>query len=252
MGWGKEWCQDEQELGPHPRVASVQVLTCREMVPRDPVQVYEGAQNNLPDDAALVAATAIVTLISRLQATDLLLVLISGGGSALLPLPLEPLTLQEKVATIRLLSEGGAKVQEINSVRKRLSVVKGGNLLRHTRAKARDGLVVAVLYVLPATPTRGIEAFMMDVFGWVMLGDNTSAVVTGDFNVDIARPEGKLFTSFMLERFGLACVNEPTVPTTRHRTFIDLVFMKNVSAVSIDPMAVYPSDHKAMVTVATK
>ncbi|KAM7307314.1 glycerate kinase [Ixodes scapularis] len=132
---GGPYRDDEQELGPHPRVASVQVLTCREMVPRDPVQVYEGAQNNLPDDAAMVAATAIVTLISRLQATDLLLVLISGGGSALLPLPLEPLTLKEKVATIQLLSQGGAKVQEINSVRKRLSVVKGGNLLRHTRAR---------------------------------------------------------------------------------------------------------------------
>ncbi|XP_029831744.2 glycerate kinase [Ixodes scapularis] len=114
---------------------TAELLHKPEMVPRDPVQVYEGAQNNLPDDAAMAAATAIVTLVSRLQATDLLLVLISGGGSALLPLPLEPLTLKEKVATIQLLSQGGAKVQEINSVRKRLSVVKGGNLLRHTRAR---------------------------------------------------------------------------------------------------------------------
>ncbi|EEC03820.1 glycerate kinase, putative, partial [Ixodes scapularis] len=117
---------------------TAELLHKPEMVPRDPVQVYEGAQNNLPDDAAMVAATAIVTLISRLQATDLLLVLISGGGSALLPLPLEPLTLKEKVTTIQLLSQGGAKVQEINSVRKRLSVVKGGNLLRHTRARVRS------------------------------------------------------------------------------------------------------------------
>ncbi|KAG0422930.1 hypothetical protein HPB47_001282 [Ixodes persulcatus] len=92
----------------------------------------------------------------------------------------------------------------------------------------------------------------MDVFGWVMLGDDTSAVVTGDFNVTIARQEGKWLTSFMPQRFGLACVNEPTVPTTRHRTCIDLVFTKNVPAVSVHPMVVYHSDHKAMVTVVTK
>ncbi|KAG0431448.1 hypothetical protein HPB47_021767, partial [Ixodes persulcatus] len=93
-----------------------------------------------------------------------------------------------------------------------------------------------------------IEAFMMDVFGWVMLGDDTCKVVTGDFNVDIARQEGKWFTLFMLERVGLACVNEPTVPTTWHRTRMDLVFTKNVPAVSVHPMAVYHSDHKAIVT----
>ncbi|KAG0419291.1 hypothetical protein HPB47_004218, partial [Ixodes persulcatus] len=63
-----------------------------------------------------------------------------------------------------------------------------------------------------------------------MLGDDTSALVTGDFNFDIARQEGKWFTSFMRERFGLACLNELTVPKTRHRTCIDLVFTKNVPA----------------------
>ncbi|KAG0417289.1 hypothetical protein HPB47_005734 [Ixodes persulcatus] len=100
-----------------------------------------------------------------------------------------------------------------------------------------------------ATPKSDIEAFMIDVFGWVMLGDNTSVVVTGYFNVDIARQEGKRFTSFVLECFGLACVNKPTVRTARHRTCIDLVFTKNVPAVSVHLMAVYHSDHKAMVTV---
>ncbi|KAG0442921.1 hypothetical protein HPB47_015482 [Ixodes persulcatus] len=96
-----------------------------------------------------------------------------------------------------------------------------------------------------------IEAFMIDVFGWAMLGDNTSVVVTGYFNVDIARQEGKRFTSFVLECFGLACVNKPTVRTARHRTCIDLVFTKNVPAVSVHLMAVYHSDHKAMVQPRT-
>ncbi|CAN7988612.1 unnamed protein product [Ixodes hexagonus] len=106
-----------------------------EMVPQEPVQVFEGARNNLPDEEALVGAMAIVTFISRLQATDLLLVLVSGGGSALLPVPLEPLTLREKMGAIELLSRRGAKIQEVNSVRKHLSLVKGGNLLRQTQAK---------------------------------------------------------------------------------------------------------------------
>ncbi|KAG0413204.1 hypothetical protein HPB47_009648 [Ixodes persulcatus] len=118
--------------------------------------------------------------------------------------------------------------------------------------KVCDGPLAAVVYAFPATAKRDIEAFMKDVFGWVMRSDDTSAVVAGDLIVDIARQEEKRFASFMLDRFGIASVNKPTVPTTRRRTCIDLVFTKNVPAVSVHPMAVYHSDHKAMVTVVTK
>ncbi|XP_064488820.1 glycerate kinase-like [Ornithodoros turicata] len=108
-----------------------------EYLPEDNGQfdIREGARNNLPDEAALAATKSIVAMISSLQESDILLVLISGGGSALLPLPLKPITLQEKLDTIKLLANSGAPIDALNCIRKRLSAVKGGRLLQYTKAK---------------------------------------------------------------------------------------------------------------------
>lgn len=59
---------------------------------------------------------------------DLLLVLISGGGSALLPAPAPPMSLQEKQDVTRKLAAAGATIQELNTVRRALSLLKGGGL----------------------------------------------------------------------------------------------------------------------------
>ena len=59
---------------------------------------------------------------------DILLVLVSGGGSALLPLPVSEITLQEKLQTTKILSGKGATIVELNTVRKHLSRIKGGKL----------------------------------------------------------------------------------------------------------------------------
>ena len=64
------------------------------------------------------------------EAGDLVLCLISGGASALLPLPAPPVTLADKQATTQLLLDCGAPIQEINAVRKHLSMIKGGQLAR--------------------------------------------------------------------------------------------------------------------------
>ncbi len=82
-------------------------------------------------DAAGVAATLELTrfLAENLAADDLLIFLISGGGSALSPSPVEPLTLADKQQVTRALIAGGADIREINAVRKHLSRVKGGRLL---------------------------------------------------------------------------------------------------------------------------
>lgn len=92
------------------------------------IKVYEGAKNNLPDENAVFAATQIKNLAESLNNTDILIVVISGGGSALLPLPIPPITLSEKLKVIKLLVTSGADIMELNSVRKRLSVLKGGGL----------------------------------------------------------------------------------------------------------------------------
>ncbi|XP_010588061.2 glycerate kinase [Loxodonta africana] len=96
--------------------------------PHSRIQVFEGAENNLPDRDALRAALAIQQLAEGLTADDLLLVLISGGGSALLPAPIPPVTLEEKQTLTKLLAARGATIQELNTIRKALSQLKGGGL----------------------------------------------------------------------------------------------------------------------------
>ncbi|XP_034837355.1 glycerate kinase [Maniola hyperantus] len=88
----------------------------------------EAAKNNLPDVKALETARKIKDLATKLRSDDFLLVLLSGGGSALLPLPKDPITLDEKLVLIKKLANMGADIKELNTVRKRISDVKGGQL----------------------------------------------------------------------------------------------------------------------------
>ncbi|KAM3622033.1 uncharacterized protein V6R79_019611 [Siganus canaliculatus] len=92
------------------------------------IKVLEGAKHNLPDAEAQKAAEEIKRLASQLTENDLLLVLISGGGSALLPAPIPPLSLQDKLDVTRKLAAAGATIQELNTVRRALSFLKGGGL----------------------------------------------------------------------------------------------------------------------------
>lgn len=89
-----------------------------------------GAGHPLPDAAGFHAAQKIAERVSQAQADDLVLVLISGGGSALLPYPVAGVSLEEKIATTNLLLACGATINEINCVRKHLSQLKGGGLAR--------------------------------------------------------------------------------------------------------------------------
>ncbi len=91
------------------------------------IEVVEAA-HPVPDAAGLRAAQRIVELTRGLTADDLVLCLISGGGSALLTLPAEGITLEDKQAINRALLKSGANIGEMNCVRKHLSAVKGGRL----------------------------------------------------------------------------------------------------------------------------
>ena len=96
-------------------------------VPCERIEIVEAA-HPVPDAAGLAAAGRIRALVSGLGADDLVLCLISGGGSALLALPLDGVTLADKQAVNRALLASGATIAEMNCVRRHLSAVKGGRL----------------------------------------------------------------------------------------------------------------------------
>jgi glycerate 2-kinase len=91
------------------------------------IEVVE-ASHPVPDAAGLHAAERILELTQGLTADDLVLCLISGGGSALLTLPAEGIRLEDKQAINRQLLASGANIAEMNCVRKHLSRIKGGRL----------------------------------------------------------------------------------------------------------------------------
>ncbi|WP_061503780.1 glycerate kinase type-2 family protein [Ramlibacter tataouinensis] len=96
-------------------------------VPCERIEIVE-ASHPVPDAAGLAAAQRMLDRVRGLTADDLVLCLISGGGSALLPLPLPGITLEDKQALSRSLLACGATISEINCVRRHLSAIKGGRL----------------------------------------------------------------------------------------------------------------------------
>jgi hydroxypyruvate reductase len=98
---------------------------------------------NEPTVEGVAGSRAILKMVSRLTERDLCLVLISGGGSALLPAPAPGVTLEEKQAVTRFLMHAGATIHELNAVRKQLSAIKGGGLARAAGACPTVALVIS-------------------------------------------------------------------------------------------------------------
>jgi len=96
-------------------------------VPCKRIEIVEAA-HPVPDAAGETAARRILDLVRGLTQDDLVLCLISGGGSSLLPLALPGLTLGDKQALSRALLASGASISEMNCVRRHLSAIKGGRL----------------------------------------------------------------------------------------------------------------------------
>lgn len=124
-------------------------------VPLARVRVVE-AGHPVPDEAGLRGAEAALGLLASAGPDDLVVSVISGGGSALWPAPVEGVTLAEKQALTGLLLRSGATIHEINTLRKHLSRLKGGGL-----ARAANG-------------ARVVNLMLSDV-----LGDDLSAIASG-------------------------------------------------------------------------
>lgn len=174
----------EEALGP--RLLDAKQLVGWVNVPEDCVRPLRrirlhGARPpgvNEPTEAGAAGAAEILRIVASLEPNDLCLCLISGGGSALLPACAEGITLADKLAVTRHLSAAGATIEELNTVRKQLSRIKGGGLARACRAGRLIALIIS------------------DV-----LGDPLDVIASGPTVVDTSTPEAALA---VLERFHAA------------------------------------------------
>ena len=140
------------------------------------VEIVEAA-HPVPDQAGESATRRLLDLVSGLCADDLVLALISGGGSALLCAPAEGLTLADKMAVNRALLASGAPIGEMNVVRKHLSRVKGGQL------------------AAACHPARVLSLLISDV-----PGDDPSGIASGPTVGETSAPADALA---ILERYGI-------------------------------------------------
>lgn len=124
----------------HAPLSGLVVTRYGHSLPTERIEIIEAA-HPVPDAKGIAAAERILQLAQNLTADDLLLCLISGGGSALLALPAPGLTLDDKRNVTRDLLRCGATIHEINCLRKHLSAIKGGRLA----AAAHPAQVVSLI-----------------------------------------------------------------------------------------------------------
>ncbi len=111
-------------------------------VPTKHIEIIEAA-HPVPDVAGQMAATRMLQLVQSLTKDDLVIALISGGGSSLLSLPVEGITLDEKRAVNAALLKSGAPIGEMNILRKHLSLIKGGRLAQAAFPARVETLVIS-------------------------------------------------------------------------------------------------------------
>jgi hydroxypyruvate reductase len=145
-------------------------------LPTTRIEVVE-ARHPVPDAAGREAAARILKLVQGLTPDDLVLCLISGGGSALLALPAEGLTLEDKQAVNKALLKSGATIGEMNAVRKHLSSIKGGRL------------------AVAAAPARVVALMISDV-----PGDDPSVIASGPTVADPTSSEDALA---IIDKYGI-------------------------------------------------
>ncbi len=116
-----------EQAWPDVEMSGVVVTRYGHAVPTNKIKIIEAA-HPVPDDNSLRAADEIMQAVSGLTTNDLVIALMSGGGSALLVAPAFGLTLDDKQNVNRALLQSGAGISEMNTVRKHLSLIKGGKL----------------------------------------------------------------------------------------------------------------------------
>lgn len=159
--------------------------------PCERIEIVEAA-HPVPDEAGLLAAERLMRLVRGLGPDDLVIALISGGGSALLPAPGPGLSLADEQAVNRALLASGAPIAAMNAIRNQLSTIKGGRLAL-AAAPARvvtlvvsdvpgdDPALVASGPTVPITATRA-EARQLASLYEIALPSPAAALLAGDAN----------------------------------------------------------------------
>ncbi|MEI3806696.1 glycerate kinase [Agrobacterium sp. CCNWLW32] len=140
---------------PHVDLSGVVVTRYGHAVPTAHIEIIE-ASHPVPDDRSAEAAKRILAAVEGLTTDDMVIALISGGGSALMVAPAEGMTLADKMAVNRALLASGATISDMNAVRKHLSRIKGGRL------------------ALAAIPAKVVSLLISDV-----PGDDPSEIASG-------------------------------------------------------------------------
>ena len=144
--------------------APVAVTSYENVIQHGKIQIL-GAGHPIPNADGLKAARKIAKTVRAAKADELILALISGGASALLPMPPPSITLEDKRNATQLLLTSGADIHEINTVRKHLSELKGGGLARLAYPAALQVLILSdVLDNDPGTIASGPTAGDLTTF----------------------------------------------------------------------------------------
>ncbi|MCG2628179.1 MULTISPECIES: glycerate kinase type-2 family protein [Bradyrhizobium] len=180
---------------PDVELSGVVVTRHGHAVPAGGIEVLE-ASHPVPDHSSEAAALRMLDAVRGLTKDDLVLALMSGGGSALMALPAPPMTLADKQAVNRALLASGATIAEMNVVRKHLSAIKGGRLALAARPARLLTLVIsdipgddpAAIASGPTLPDASTKANAREIvrrFG-IKLPDSAQAVLDG--GQDTAKP----------------------------------------------------------------
>jgi hydroxypyruvate reductase len=164
----------------HERLNGLVVTRYGHRVPTQRIEVIEAA-HPVPDAAGLDAARRMLEMVQGLSADDMVLFLVSGGGSALMTLPAPGITLEDKQRINTQLLTSGANISEMNCVRKHISAIKGGRL------------------AAAAAPARVVTLAISDI-----PGDDPAVIASGP---TVADPTTLAEAVAILEKYG---ISEPT------------------------------------------
>ncbi|WP_061934721.1 glycerate kinase [Aureimonas sp. AU22] len=160
---------------PDVELSGVVVTRYGHAIPTDRIEVLE-ASHPVPDQASEAAGRRILDAVSDLGTHDLVLALVSGGGSSLMAFPADGISLEDKRTANRMLLASGLGIGDMNRIRRRLSAIKGGRL------------------AAAASPARVVTLAMSDV-----PGDDPSAIASGPTVFD---PDAGSDLSSLVDRLG--------------------------------------------------